>query len=238
MFLLEFVISVPMFMVWAASAIAVAVFALLWWVVRPKLHGPGFWLLIIFAEVFVLSAMFSLVFLEQPISRHLFSVFIAIVAGIIVHNIYTFLWEPHRYQPYAIENLSTYVNIMSIFFFVSASATLHLLTSFSMWPLALMAAVVVGAVTLQTLWAQKIPLSLAMRYAFIFAFGVAELYLAASFLPVRPYVLAIFVVVPFYFFLTLTSDWLLERFEASRFQRRSFFAAALIAIASLTSQWL
>ncbi|MFC1687818.1 hypothetical protein ACFL0L_04535, partial [Patescibacteria group bacterium] len=65
--------------------------------------------------LFIIAGIFFLIFLEQPVFRHLFVIFVSLIAGLLVQNVYTFVREPHRYQPYALENISGYINLLTLF---------------------------------------------------------------------------------------------------------------------------
>lgn len=233
----EFSISVPTFLLWSGITLTLVVFLSVWYVVYEKLRGAGMWLLIVLCLVFVLSGGMVILFFEQDLTRHLFSMSIMLVYAVLLHNIYAFLWEPHRYQPYAIENISRYVNILSVFFLVTSFAMFRLLTNFSVWPLAPILGALLCIITLQTLWAQKVPLRRALGISALFGLGIAELAVAVNYLPVRPLVQAGLVAVPYYFFISLTHDWLKQQVDRVVVQRLSLYSLLLIILICLTAQW-
>lgn len=187
--------------------------------------------------LFIIASVFFLIFLEQPIYRHFFILFVSLISGLLVQNVYIFVREPHRYQPYALENIAGYINMLTLFLFLAGVYNLILLLSVSVWLLLPIVLVVIFILTLQTLWIQKTPARKGVAYGVALGVGGAQVFLATSFLPATPMVLAIVTTLMYYFFMSVTRDFLTDKIEARSVQRYALFTSVLLVIVIITSAW-
>ncbi|HCJ52582.1 MAG: hypothetical protein A2898_02815 [Candidatus Kerfeldbacteria bacterium RIFCSPLOWO2_01_FULL_48_11] len=233
----ELMILVPThYVVWVTLA-TLFITLFLWRLLRPSgsrsvSFGMGGATLL-----FVLAGFALLLFIEQTIFQHLLVVCIIGACGFITQNVYTFIHVTDRYHPYALETIFSYVNLLTLFFLLSAVQTVMLLFSFSVWPFALVIAVVAMLISFQTFWVYKAPIRDALGYAVPVSIMTLEMFVAVSFLPGPPLALASLTTIMYYLFMNILREHIAQRMELKTIRIYLVVSLALIAAVIISSPW-
>jgi len=196
------------------------------------------WQLVVLPVCFTVFALSFTLFVQIGFLRHVLVAVVTILVGVVLHNIYTFARQSHQYQPYALENISGYLNILSFFFVTSSLLYAKLLVTIPVWFVALCIACIAFVLTLQTLWSQKVSGAPLVRYSALFGLIWGELVLAFSFLPAGPVILSLLLTVVYYFCIMMVRDYLLDRLERNIIQRYAFFTVTLVFLIIITARWV
>ncbi len=235
--LLELLIAYPLYLYVWLGLLVLAVFGSVWLIIKGEVHRMPFYYLALFPLFFILSVVFFMLFVQNPVFRHLCVAGGALMLGIAMHNIYTFIREPFKYQPYALENIAGYINTLTLFFSIAGLAYTKLLLNVRMVVLMPLILALIFFISLQTFWAQKVNAPRLLVYAGIFSLGIMEVSLASLFLPVAPFVQSLIITAVYYFFMNITSDYLLSRLERESVQRYAILSVIVLLAVFFTTRW-
>ncbi len=186
--------------------------------------------------LFISSFVFVL-FAENILLIRLVCAITAILLFLTIDQTLNYFYFSTKYQPYTLENLALFNNIISFFYFSSAifSALIFLRI---MLLLAVGLIYLVGfLLVFQIFWASKIEWSKSKIFCFIVPLMLTEIFIALTYLPLSFYVNALLLSTAFYFFVGLS-----RLFAQGNLNKRSVIIYSTIATISnililITAQW-
>ena len=134
------------------ATVALTIIGLAW----KKIELHEIWQFLI-PPIFLAGAAYVILFfVEGMLYTQLFIVFVLFLLWNFIENIFLFLYQPVKYQPYALENISAYVNLVTVFCMGASfhSSMLFLGTSGAIS--AILVFIVTYVLILQMLWINKI----------------------------------------------------------------------------------
>lgn len=218
--------------------ILVLILAAIVWELNGRTWQKKFWHFLINPGFFVLSLFFFIIFIDQLSLKWLVAILGAIFAFLILDNLFTFFYQPGRYQPYSLENTSGYVNVITAFlFFSSLYSAIVFLSMRAYWliPLAFLA---VWLLSYQSIIIHQIGWPKGWLYVIINSLIITELFWVTSYLPTGFYVNGAIVAIAHYFIIGLSCSWLLNKLEKRTIKR--YILAAIISLVIIlgTARWL
>ncbi|MFH1456704.1 MAG: hypothetical protein ABIF17_01155 [Patescibacteria group bacterium] len=192
---------------------------------------------IISPVIFSISGYLSLFFLER---WSLKQIIIAVVfVGLLIFwgNMVSFLWNKARYIPYALENISSYMNLLAAFFIFVSSFNFFILGVGRIRYLMFLIFITVLALSWQTLWINKIEHESRKYFPYIFALIFIELFWVMHYLPTSYLVTAIILTTVFYSINNVTRYHLLDNLTNKVIIRYTVISTLVIVSALLTASW-
>lgn len=186
---------------------------------------------------FLFSIVLVILFIESFVIRQLVVVGSAFAYAVFLEHIFRFLWQPNRYQPYALENISGALNLITIFLVVVGSFNLIILFAASHWLIILGVALVVMIMTMQTLWSSKLAIRKNWLSQFTLIFIILQLLFISYYLPLEPPIIAILVVTVYYSLINFLRHNLLGTLDREVVRRYFVIDLIVITIIILTARW-
>ena len=219
------------------AAIQVILFFIIWQITGRKFRSFQFWNFLITPHLFLATACFFSISLESRFFLHTVAVLSSVVLGIFLEEIFVYFNLPKKYYPYSLENISNYINLLTVFLLFSSLYSLIVFLNFSMWYLSLIVIAFIFLLAYQSTWVNKISFRKAWLFILVITLILTELFSVISFLPTSFYVNAIVLTVCYYIILGLSRFILLEELEKKPLRRYLIIGFIAIVIALLTAQW-
>lgn len=187
--------------------------------------------------ILLLSSFVFIVFLENLIILRVVCAISAVLLFLTIDQTLNYFYFTSKYQPYTLENLALYNNIISFFYFSSALFSALIFLRLMLLLAVVLIYLVSFLLIFQILWISKIDWSKAKIFCVIIPLMLTELFVALTYLPLSFHVNALLLATGFYFFVGLS-----RLFLAGTLNRRNVLTHVLIAsvlniLILITAQW-
>lgn len=228
----------PKTAIWALPLALIALVLLLLRLIEFRVKEMGNWVLIGAPILFFVSSTLFFLFLEQPASR----LFLAIIAGTLVtfytEQIFLFTHLPRLYQPYALQNLTGMLFVLSMFFFVTGSQAVILFLRAPISVFAILFLLLSFAYLSMAYWMAKITREDGQLFALIGATLLAQLFFVVSYLPTLFFVNGALIAVCGYVYLGVTRARILRQLQPRLLRRYIGIGTIVFVAIVLTAQWI
>jgi len=225
--------------VYILAPMALAVVILSVWQFNEHKFNRDFWRLGISPILFFIGVILFFVFLvpNTPLLMHSYVILMSLLTAFYYKNIHDIAGGPQIYRPYALENLASHFNLLTIFLF---SASFYNFVFFSgpiFWVIEAMLALIIIGLLHQTFWASRILNRRNSMFIFVIALIMAEVFLIVSYLPTGFYVSGLILTLIYYFLSETTRNYLLDKTNRRNYRREMIIAGAVLIIVLLTARW-
>jgi hypothetical protein len=212
--------------------------ALIWQAIGKGLITFGArWKFLITPLSLVLSGLFFIIFLENLFLKHFLAILISILVGFFLENIIIYIYFHERYQASSLENISNYLNLISIFFFTSSIFGVFSFLNISLWLLTILILVIVALLIYETMWINKFFSFKKWIYILVISLISVETFWAVTFLPVSFYVSGAILTIVYYILSGLSRNYLLGILD-KRILKRYLIVSIIVLILILgTAKW-
>lgn len=209
----------------------------IWQLTERNLFRPKFWQFAITPVLLLASGLFFLSFLEGYLFRQFFIIILAVLIWAFLELTYLRFHLRLKYQVHALENISTYINLITVFLTVSSFFGLIIFLDFSFWILTTIFAVLIILLNYQIAYSSEAPLNSSWLYILAITLMMIEIFWSVNFLPTSIYVNGLVVTISYYLMSGLARNWLLgiqERKVVLRYLVISFISLIIILV---TAKW-
>ncbi len=182
------------------------------------------------------SYIFFLI-IDNVVVQYLFAFSISIIYMLILKNIFSFVYQTKDYQPLALENIYSYVNLISLFLFYSGFYGFLLLLGWPIWLFVIFCFLITSFLFIRTLLTYKIEWKEGKLYVLIMAIIITESFYAISLLPSSYIFNGLILIVIYYLFMNLIKDYLKERLNFKDIKLYLTVAGVILLVSSLTTRW-
>lgn len=167
-----------------------------------------------------------------------------LVALLVVLNyvywrfVYFYYNAPGRYTSFSLENLSFYVNFLSVFFLGALAFGLRSFLQFNFWLILLGVAIILGLILYQGMWVAKIDWRKHGWYAVVYLLILLEFFGVLSLLPFNHNLLGCLWASSYYLLLVLFNDLISRRFSRRRLRLYLSLVVVGWVVLLLTASWL
>jgi hypothetical protein len=200
--------------------------------------GGARWLYLLTPIALLLGGILFLLFLERAWAKHLLALSLSFFLGIFWENIFVYIYQHEKYQINSLENISNYLNLISMFLFNSSLFGFFIFLNLPFWQLSLVALAFTFILTFQTIWVNKIKPKAAWLSIVIICLIVFEIFWAVSFLPTAFYVNGLLIATIFYLTNNLMRLHLLGSLNKKVVRRYLLLCGAAIALVLGTAKWI
>lgn len=181
-----------------AGALLVLHCVLFWYLVAGHHEKKVRFQLLFEITIFLLSSVFFLIFLTDHAVAQVLIILATFFYGLYTENIFYFLYNPQRYQPYALEHIANYLNILSFFMFFgglfASRIFLNVTLITALW-IGILGLILFVFLLFQT---NKLESHDAMLQTFVYLLVMIELLGVVSFLPTSYFVSSVLLTIPYY----------------------------------------
>lgn len=202
-----------------------------------KLKNKEFWGFLITPLFLVISSFLFFLFLENIILKHIFIIIVAILFGLFLENVFIFFYKSSDYQPYALENISDYINLVSVFLFSSSFFSLIIFLNFPVWTLMIALFILTLILGYQMMWVSKISFRESKLFILIIGLIIGEVFWSLKFLPTSFYVNGLILTIIYYVLANLSSFHLQKRLDLKTTRRYLIISSGVLILTLITAQW-
>lgn len=249
--ILEMALSQPTQIYWLILlSFAILLFSI-WQLMKYKVNQQFFNFLIA-PVIFLASAWIFLLFLQSGWIQQLIIIVTSVLYWLFIKVIFLYLFRRPKYQAHTLGNISSYLDLLAVFFISSGFFSLMIFLQLpswyldlyffqividQIWQLLFLEALVVSLLTYQLLWASQIPLVSGGPFIFVITLVTTQLFLVTSFLPTSVYVKGLIVGIVFYLLSGLSRNWLLNIREWKVVRRYLTIGLISLIIILASAKW-
>lgn len=234
-FFLELILISPSF-VYAIALLTNAILVLLIFLFKKKYKNQFSIQFIIFPLLFLNSTLFY----SLLITKIIFVTPIYFLCSYIIYkyfkNVYYCLSRNQAYKKADLENISSYGNLILVFFFFSGIFGLSSFLGISAWVLAIAIVPFISLIIYQVLWINGVGYKQSLLFMILGAFIILELAWAIFFLPYTNISLGLILTICYYVYIGLTRFYLKGNLENKIINRYLIVGVASIIIIILSSK--
>lgn len=227
----------PTWTYYIAGVILAVIFLTVWLVTAHSPRRKMFWQFLINPLMFIVGVFIFYIFIDQPLVRHIYLAACIFGYYLVFHNIFSFLHQTKDYQPYALENIYSYLNIATVFFFSAAAGGMLAIIGWPSWALVAPMFLIGVYSFLSLLLAHKVPTKPQWLYIIFLGLITAESFYVLSFLPSSFLFSALMITVIYYLFSYTIRDYLSHSVTRENLLKYIFISIAIVIISLLTTRW-
>jgi len=186
------------------------------------------------------ASILASIFLNNSWIKVFFSISIAVIFFLYLENLFLYFRMPAKYQIYSLENISSYINLISVFLISFSFYGLKILLGIRLkWFIILIAIefFIIFILFCQNLWVNKIPFEEGKKYLLIAILILSEIYLIILFLPSNFYVNGLIFSLAYYVIAGLIRYKLLDKLEKKIVMKYGIISSALFICLLVTTKW-
>ena len=234
---LQQVVAVPR-QVYAIGLISIVVLGLgVWQLAERRLLSEKFWRFMLTPILFFVSSVLFLSFLEHAFLKQLLLLVVVLLIWVYLEVLYLWFHFRPRYQVHSLENISSYLDLLTIFFTASSFLSISVFLGLSVWYLVPVFAMITGLVTYQLIWTSGAAFRSGLPYVLTIGLVATELFIAVSFLPTTAYVSGLAVGLPYYVMAGVSRNWLMGVREAAVVRRYLIIGMFGLLLVFATAKW-
>lgn len=214
----------------------VVIFILLW-LARKKLEIKEAYPLLITPLLFIGFGFIFIFFIEGSGLKQLSILAIVFLWGVFIENVFRFLYQSVRYQPYSLENITAYLNLTTVFLMGASFNSLILFLGYSDLMLLILAFLVTLLLVLQTIAINKISIRDNLLPIIVLTLLTTEMFWITKFLPSSYLVNGLIIAVTFYFSMGIVRHWFLESLDKSVIKRYLWISLLALLVVTITARW-
>jgi hypothetical protein len=224
---------------WGIGAILLTLLILGIWQLLMKKVDKENWQFFLAPFLFFLSSFLFFIFLTPRNTwlKHLLILFIASLLAIILESIFNFLHRPEKYPLFAIENIYSYLDLITFFFFSTIFYYLAIFFNFPLWILVLFILILTHALIYQVFWANKVATKKSFIFISVISLILGELFWIINFWPTGFYFNALLLSLFYYTMVGISRYHLLDPLDKKVVRKYLMVGGVCLVIVLLTGKW-
>lgn len=208
-----------------------------WAITGASFFKKLFWNFFSTPALFAVSSSVFLLLIDNFIVRQMFIVGVSVLVALVLYNIMFFLHREERYQPYALENIYSYMNMVSLFLFYASFYGFSLLLGRQFWIFVPLIFVLTAFLFMRTLWSYKIPWQKSKLYIITIGLIIAQLSFAVSFLPTSFLLNAFILFISYYLTMNFFKDILKDQLQKKSMRLYIIISLMALTVVLATARW-
>lgn len=208
-----------------------------WQLTGRTVRSEKFWRFSVTPVFFVAGGTLFFSFLEGPILRQIFLVIFSFLIWVYFEVLFLWFHDRSRYQVHSLENISTNLDLLSLFFISSGLYSINIFFGFSIWYLLLIFATISTLLTYQLIWTSEVNLKSGASYVAVITLIISEAFLVVHQLPSSIYVNGLIITLGFYLMTGLSRNWFLGIKEKKVLKRYLLISIAFLLLVLVTAKW-
>ncbi|MCX7778945.1 MAG: hypothetical protein N2259_01745 [Patescibacteria group bacterium] len=204
-----------------------------------KENLKNFWFFLIILFLLETSAVLFLIFIQQPIFKTIFILFLTFFVWLFLEAIFRFLYRPRVYIPYSLENISLTLTLLIIFWFYSSFFALKTFFNLSL-PILLSLVFLINLLIIYFIFRQtKVSLEkkILIYYSFFPNLIVLELFYAFLFLPTTFYINGLVLTILFFLMINFLKENLSTLLTERTIKKYLALASFLLILTLILAKW-
>ncbi len=210
---------------------------LFWLFINRNIFSSLFWKAFLNPFIFLVSASAFFIFIDEFIVGQIFLFCVAVGYYLVMHSLYSFFHQTKDYQPYALENMYSYLNLVSFFLVNSAFYGFSLIMGIQIWIFVIPSLLTAFLLFYRTLQAHKLAWKDYWVYLLIISLIIAETFFIVGLLPTSYLFDGLVVTAIYYLMSSAAKDYLVGTLSRKSLRNYSLISLVIIIILFLTAQW-
>lgn len=189
---------------------------------------------------FILSAICANIFFDGFFYKTAFAIIIAAIVFLYLENLFAYFHTPAKYHIYSLENISGYINLISIFFIAFIAYGIKVLFGMNFYWIAAMGIIafaVIGLFNYQALWMNKILPKTAKKDMLLSGLILVEVYLMIFFLSCSFYVAGLIFALAYYVLMGIIKYKLMDKLDRKIVLKYLSIGSLMMLLTLLTTKW-
>ena len=209
----------------------------IWLLTGRHLLRKTFWNFLSTPFLYIVSSFIFFLLIDNLVIRQLFIVGTAIIVLLTLHNIFSFLHQTEKYQPYALENIYSYVNLISLWLYYASFFGISILLGWPFWFFIILIFILTSFLFMRTLWSFKIPWQKSKLFILIIGLVLAEAGYIVYSLPTSYVFNALLLIVIYYLMMNIMKDYLQGVISRGNVRKYLLISLAVVTTAVATTKW-
>jgi len=236
--LFEFLLWKPEWYYVFISLLEILIISLLFWLSWKKIEIKEACSLIITPFFFLGFSFVFIFFMEGSLLEQLVILTIVFLWWTFIENVFLFFYQPVRYQPYSLENITSYLNLITVFLVSSSLHSFIIFLGFSGALSLLLIFLITLLLVLQMIVINKISIKKNFGLIITLALMIAELFWVTKFLPSSYLVNGLIIAISYYLLTGIISHWFLESLDKKVLKRYLGISGTLFLLIVLSARWI
>lgn len=233
----------PQYFFIISSFIILLISFTVFYILKKKETKYNSFLFLISPLILIFSALAASVFLNNNLLKFSFAILVGMVLFLYMENLFSYFHIPTKYNIYSLENISGYINLVSMFFISSSFYGLKILFAIeinSFWFLCLLVIMIflIIIILLQTFWINKISIKLNKNYIIVISIMLIQIYFIIFFLPSAFYVNSAIFVLSYYIITGLARYKLLNKLEKAVIIKYITMSFIMFLLLLVSTKWI
>lgn len=182
-------------------------------------------------------AIVLLLFVNETLIAQTVAIACSFLSYWYLENVFHFFYQPQAYQPYALENITAYCNILIAWFGFSSLSAARIFISVSLFVLVPAAALFIVLLLLQLAWSTKVPLRENLPILLAEAMVMSELAAVVLLLPTSFYAAGLLLAVPYFLMVNITRHHVRGTLVRPVIVRYAVIGVLTLAVTFTTAPW-
>ncbi|MFA6098563.1 MAG: hypothetical protein WCV50_02215 [Patescibacteria group bacterium] len=209
----------------------------IWSLTGRKFKSKLFWNFLSTPLFLVAGSQVFFTLIDSIVIQQVFIFLIGILFFLVLKNLFKFLNQDKSYQPYALENLYGYINMVILFLFYASFFGLSLFMNWPSWLFSIVVFVISGFLYMRTLWSYKIEWRKSKFFILLVGVLMSESYFVFSFLPTSFLFNGLFLAIIYYLVMNLSRDFLRNNLNKQNIRTYIIISATLGVFLLATAKW-
>jgi hypothetical protein len=235
--LFEGILQQPKSIFLLAPAAGLALIAGIWQLTGREIRFDKFWRYAITPLLFIAGGLLFISFLEGRYLRQFLLIGLIVLLWAYLEILFLrFNYRP-KYEPYSLENVTSHLNLITIYLVACGFYSLILFLGINFWLLLLIFVLISMLMAYQLAWASGITGRSGWPYIAVITLICAEVFWVVNYLPTSIYVNGLLVTLNYYLMSGLSRNWLLEIKGRKVILRYLILSGLVLALILFTAKW-
>jgi len=213
-------------------------FFTVWQFSRVSDTQKDWWNFLILPSLMTTATAAYTTLLTNKLIIQLLFIFNIVLLYIYLKHIYYYLIRPQAYQPFSIENITSYGNFLTFFLVATTIYGFQSFLSIQTWLLMIIIMLASVLTIYQIMWANKIDFNKGIIYLLISCLIIVELSWSISFLPINYNIAGLTIAICYYMLIGLVRHFLLDKLDKKTIKLYLGFGFTSLFIILVTARWL
>ncbi|MCH7492252.1 hypothetical protein IID19_01505 [Patescibacteria group bacterium] len=217
--------------------LALIIISSIWMLTGRRIFRKTFWNFLSTPLLHIVSSFVFFLLIDNLVIRQLFIIGTAILVALTLYNIFSFLHQTERYQPYALENIYSYVNLISLYLFYVSFYGITILLGWPFWFFLPLIFFLTSFLFMRTLWSFKIPWQKSKLFIAIIGLVLVEASYIIYSLPTSYVFNALLLIVIYYVMMNIIKDHLKGIISTANVKKYILISLVVVTTAVATTKW-
>lgn len=184
-----------------------------------------------------LSSFIFIIFLPRGSLRHLVIISVAFFSFLFLRSIYLYFYRPEEYPKESLENISSYLVLITIYFVSAGLLGLIIFANFLLWQAVIIYLLINFLLAYRLFGVSQVKTETSWLFIFVLCLVMGEFFWTVNFLPLNFYVNGLLLTIVFYLFFSLSRRRFSDTLEERLIWYYLILSLIIFLIVLFTAEW-